>query len=710
MAEKLDKNKSDNDTEILRVARQRFDLLLEAESKGRKEALEDLRFIIGEQWPVDIKQARDQDGRPCLTINKLPQYVRQITNEQRQNRSAIKVNPADSDANQDTAKIFGGLIRHIEDNSNADLAYDTSSFLAVASGEGYYRVVTDYCDPMSFDQEILIKPIRNRFSAGLDPAGQDPVGADANWGFVFEDVPIDDYKAEYKDSKVASSNDWAGLVGSRPNWIKDRAVRVAEYFYKTFKEVDLVLLSDGSALEKSQVNPPNILPQGISIIQERKSILPAIKWCKINGEEILDKTDWLGSYIPILRVIGDEIDIDGEIIREGITRQSRDSQRMYNYFASSEAETISLAPRTPYIGVEGQFEGHEEQWKTANRKNHAFLQYKPTTIAGQMAPPPQRQVFEAPVQAITQARMQASEDMKATTGIYDATLGNRSNEQTGVAIQRRNAQSQTSNFHFQDNINRSKRHLGRILVDLIPKIYTGASTKRIIGEDGQAEMVAINQIFPADSKQKTHILRKGKYDVSISTGPSFATKREEASQTMLDLTKAMPSVAPLISDLIVRNMDWHGAQEIADRLKKTLPPGIADDKDSKQMPVPPQVQAQMQQMGHMIDDLTLHLKQKTQIVEQKTLELESKERIEFAKMKTQVAITEATLGSKEAITLLGHQMSEINQRLSMLDFNQPIVNEGQDSGAEMPANQPPQANQQQPTGGTPPGQPMGVNP
>lgn len=688
---KLDSN---DDDEIVKVALERFKLADEAESENKRDGVDDLNFLSGDQWPDEIKQDRNQQRRPCLVINRLPQQLRQVTNDQRQNRSSIKVTPVDEHADIETAKVFQGLIRHIEYNSNADVAYNRSFEASAGKGLGYYRVITDYCDPNSFDQEILIKSVRNSFSVLLDPNSQEPDGSDANWGFVFQDMSKEDFKAQFPDAKLSSEGDWSAYGSVSSNWIRESTVRVGEYFYKTFKKVDLVLLSNGQSVDKSEI--PKELPQGLTIIKERKTTLPAIKWCKLNGLEILDKTDWLGAWIPIIPVIGDELDIDGKRVLSGIIRAAKDPQRALNFWKSAEAEIIALAPKAPFIGVEGQFEGHEHEWQTANTKNHAYLEYKASSISGQPVGPPTRNMYEAPVQAITQAGMQASEDIKATTGIYDSALGNQSNENSGIAIQKRNNQSQTSNFHLIDNLNISKRHLGRILVDLIPKVYDAPRTIRILGEDDSAEMVAINQIFPEDAKQKTHMLSAGKYDVSIGTGPDFATKREEAAQMMLEFVKVVPNAGATIGDLIAGNMDWNGAEEISERLRKTLPPGIADDKNSDKKPIPPEVQAQLQQAQQMVQQLTEHLNQKTKLVEEKTLELESRERIEMAKLESQASIELARLQAKDAHAILDHQINEINRRLDLLNMNQPIENETGSQGPSQ-ATQP----QQQP-------QPMGV--
>lgn len=688
-----------SDEDILEIARRRFDLAAEAEAPIRALSLEDMEFAAGKQWPDDVEAARAADNRPCLTINRIPQFIRQITNDQRQNRPSVKVSPVDDKADIDTAKILQGIIRHVEYSSDADTAYDTAFDRAVRGGFGYFRIVTEYCDPNSFDLDIRIRRIRNPMNVYLDPHYQQPDGSDSNWGFIFEEMSADDYRMQFPKSDLISMEDWESLGDQRPGWVTKDTVRVAEYFYKEFQDTEIYLLSDKSVVTKDQL--PQAAAMGLEVVAARKTLIPVVKWCKINGVEILEKTDWPGRWIPIIPVLGDELDIDGKRVLEGIVRHAKDSQRMYNYWKSSETETIALAPRAPWIGVEGQFEGHEGVWQTANVRNHPYLEYKPKTVGGQPAGPPTRNVFEPPVQAITQASMYAAEDLKATTGIYDAAMGAQSNEKSGIAIQRRAAQAQTSNFHFIDNLSKSIRHCGRQLVDLIPKVYDTERAVRILGEDGSEEVVKINAYFEKGGKQVRYDLGAGKYDVTVSTGPSFETKRQEAVVSMTEMSRAFPPLMQVAGDIMVKNMDWPGAQDIAERIRKTLPPGVADDKEKQ--PVPPEAQAQMGQMGQMIEQLTEQLKEKTHLVETKTLELESRERIEMAKLQMQAEIEMAKMGSAEAIVLLKTEIAQIENRLNLLRQNEPISQDSNPAGESVADTRP---IEQLPTDGFSSGQTM----
>jgi hypothetical protein len=676
--------------ELIEIAHARFKLAQESEKEIRDSALEDKKFRAGEQWPELIRQKREQDGRPCLVINKAPQFIQQITNDQRQNRPSIKVNPVDDQADVETAKIYQGLIRHIESNSGADAARDNAFEGAVTGGFGYYRVITQYVDPMSFDQEILVKRIANEFSAILDPFCQEPDGSDAEWGFVFEDLPKDEYKRLYPDSKLSDDAEWDAVGAQKPDWVTSDGCRIADYYYKVYERRSICRLSTGDVVFKEEcAKMVEILSaqsdQPVTVTGERVVEVPSVKWCKLNGCEVLDETDWPGIYIPIIPVYGNELNIDGKRILEGVIRHAKDPARMYNYWASAETEAIALAPRTPWIMAEGQDEGHAAEWATANTRNHSVLKYKPISVGGQPVGPPQRNAFEPAVQAITQARMLASDDYKATTGLFDAARGAQSNETSGRAILARANQAQTGNFHFTDNLTRAIRYEGRILLDLIPKVYDAARAVRILGEDGEPEIIRINEVFERKGEKVRYDLGVGKYDVTVSVGPSYASKRQEAASSMLELSKVSPQVMGAAADLVVKNMDWPGAHEIAERLKKTLPPGLADDPKDKK-PLPPEVQAQMAQMSQMIQKLQQDSGDLLREREQRLVEIESRERIEMKKLEVELAIETAKIDAKDSLALLSHEIASIGERLSLLNASAPI--DSDDQGQEQPMGAP----------------------
>lgn len=691
----MTKKPSKKNDEFLSLVKKRFQSCEDAERENREAALEDMRFAAGDQWPDAILKSRKEEGRPHLTINRVPQFCRQIENDIRQNKPAIKISPVDDKADVDTAQIFQGIIRHIEYSSNADTAYDRAIAPAIRGNFGFIRIATEYCDERSFDQEIRIKSVRNPFSCYLDPASCEPDGSDASFGFQFEDLTVDEFKALYPDCEISKAKDWQTLVDQNEGWISEEKVRVAEYFEKEFEEKTLIQLADGSAVFEEEIE--QALASGVGIVLDesgqpktRKTKTHKVKWYKICGEEILEKTDWPSKYIPIVPVYGEELDIAGKVIRAGVVTHAKDSQRVYNYMKSYEAEAIALAPRAPWIGDARSFEGHEMKWALANKKPQAFLPYN--HVDG--APPPTRNSFEPAIGAITQAAMLASDDMKATTGIYDAALGNRSNENSGIAIQRRNIQAQTSNFHFVDNLSKSIRHVGRILVDLIQNVYDTERVIRTLGEDGSEEIVKINGLFEKNGEMKAYNLGVGKYDVTVSSGPSFETKRQEAVASMLELSRTVPQFGQVAPDLMVKAMDFPYAQEIAERMKKILPPGIADSKDQKE--IPPELQAQLGQMDQMIGQLTEALNKAQDAKEMKREEYDHKERMLAMELETRSAIELAKLQSLEAVELLNQQIRELDARTKQQALY--LQNDLQAQQEMMAASQiPPQENQTEPS-------------
>jgi hypothetical protein len=713
VVESYDKSKEEDestagsgDEEILRVARERFALAEEAWRLVYAEGLDDLKFLSGDQWLQSDKDARTQDGRPCLTVNRLPQYTRQVVNDQKQNKQAIKVSPVDDKADIETADILQGLIRHIEESSNADLAYGRAYEGAVENSFGFFRIRTDYVSASSFDIEAIIDRIPDPFLVKFDPFFKQPDGSDANWAFVECIYSKDDYKKEFGESEVATSDDWGGLVSKYHGWLTDKSVRVCEYYCKEFEKVELAKLSNGQTIEKKDFveGVPGEDGQPITILAEKSANIPVIHHYKINGHEILERTIFPGQFIPVIPVLGKEIIVEGRRMFESVIRHAKDTQRVLNYFVTCETELIALAPKAPFIVAEGSIpKEYEQMWKTANSKAHPFLLYKPTDLKGNPVPPPTRNVYEPPVQAITNARMQASEDLKSTTGIYDAALGARSNENSGVAIQRRSAQAQTSNFHFVDNLSHSIRHCGRILVDIIPQIYDTARASRIIGEEGEQKIVVLNELFQERGESKIYNLGVGKYDVSIDSGPSFATKRQEAVASMLELTRAYPNMVQIMGDLMLKNMDVPGSQEMAERFKKTLPPGIAEDDQQKQLP--PEAQAEMAQMSQMIEALSQKLTAANEQIKLKAVETESKERIETMKIERDYKLELLKLHGQAANQMMLKELESIDRQQAALNMYVPIEEEL--NGGVAPDQAMPPI--EQPTGGPSPGEPsMGV--
>lgn len=618
-----------DDEALCRVARARFQQAEEAEHDQRQLSLDDLRFRGGEQWPRDVEQVRTIDRRPCLTINRLPQFIRQVINDVRQNPPSIKVSPVDSGTDPETAKVMQGIIRHIELDSNADTAYQTAMEAAVTHGRGYFRVLTEYTSPISFEQEIKFQRVRNPFAVYVDPTCQTPDYSDMQWAFIVQTMAREHFRQQYPDAEASQMDQW---TSTGDTWIERDQVRIAEYWYIDYKRQTIALLDDGMIVRERDI-------QGRPVREKRLTQIPTVYWCKINGYEVLERTEWPGRWIPIIPVLGEELDIEGKVTLSGLVRYAKDSQRMYNYWVSSETETIALAPRAPWIGAEGQFEGHERQWLTANQRNWPYLEYKIKSVDGRPVGPPQRNVFEPPIQAISQARLLAADDLKATTGIYDAALGARSNEISGRAILSRQRESDTATFHYPANLAIAMRHAGRILIDLIPAIYNRERVVRIVGEDGDERQVTVNAPYQDEAGvERLYDLASGKYDVVVHTGPSFASKRQEAVDAMVQISQAYPQLLQVAGDLFVKNMDWPGAQEIASRLRKTIPREVLDEEGASPEDQVQQLRATAQQLQQQLEAIHAYAQQ----CEQQAQELAQ----ENAKLQQNVNLKEQELQLK----------------------------------------------------------------
>jgi hypothetical protein len=580
---------------FLRTLVKRFARVETAESVNRQKGLEDLRFKAGDQWPEAIRASRTLDKRPCLTINKMPTFVHQITNDQRQNRPAISVSPVGDKSDPETAKMLKGLIKQIERSSNADVAYDTGFDSAVSIGWGYWRIFTDYENDKTFNQVIKIGRIRNTFRVYLDPDSQEPDGSDAEWGFITDMIPRSEFRQSYPDADEIQWDE-SGLGDDYALWHSQTHIRIAEYYCYEHEVRTLVALENGHIGYKDELAPQlklQIRANPKLIKQEREVRAKKVRWYKVTAKEILEEADWPGKWIPIVKVIGDEVDIEGKPVLKGLIRDAKDPQRMYNFWCTSETELIALAPKAPWIMEEGQVEGHEKRWQDANNKSLPYLLYKGVNIAGKPAPPPQRQQFSGPPAGVVNAKLGAAQDMQAVTGVrFDATLQERLYDESGKALRELKRVGELGNFHYIDNLARSLRFTGKILIDLIPKIYDTDRVLTILREDNSEERVRISPGLPSafaqEQNEEGRVERLfnpklGEYDVAVTIGPSFATKRAEAADSMLAFMGAVPQSGPIIGDLIAKNMDWPGAEEIAARLATLLPPGL-QDKSLDQLP------------------------------------------------------------------------------------------------------------------------------
>lgn len=655
--------------DILQEAKDSFSRASDHENENRRTALEDIEFSRkGDQWPIEIVKQRNIEGRPCLTINKLPAFIRQVVNDARQNKPSIKVHPVDDEGDPETAAIYDGLIRNIEYTSHADVAYDTATEQAVGGGFGYIRVGLDYTHDDSFDLDISINRVANQFSVYGDPDSTAADSSDWNVAHILDRMSTDAFEAKYPDAEAV---DWDGAEWMQvdSNWYSDDGVTVCEYWVRKEVERDICKLVDnrtGKTFVMAQEDLDadedlqTMLSVGVIAYAKDKKGKPIKRKAKswkvtqyiLTACEVLKTTRWPGQYIPIIPVYGDEFFIEGKRYLRSLIHNAIDAQRMFNYWRTTSTELVALAPRVPYIGRKGAFDTDQSNWNTANTRSHPFLEYDGPDA-------PMRQPLDSgPAAGALSEAMNASDDMKAIIGLYDASLGARSNETSGVAINARNREGDVSTFHFVDNMARAIRWTGVILIDLIPKVYSEARIVRVIGEDGKQEAKPINQEYqktdpktqapmmtpvgpmqpgqPPQPNQSAdpqpvppgaqtmqvpgqdgepmqmimgqdgqpigvplmaiHELGVGKYDLVVSTGPAYTTRRQEAAAEQMELIKAFPPAAPVIGPEIVRNMDWQGAEKIADQLEAMAP--------KPQQGLPPEIQQLIEAGKQQIQQLT----------------------------------------------------------------------------------------------------------
>ena len=661
-------------SKIIETALERFQLAQEAESEFRKNAKDDLEFVAGEQWNPQAKNNRENAGLPCYTVNKVQEYLRHITNEIRQNKPSIQVDPVSGGAEKDTAEIVAGLIKHIEYDSAADTAYDTASWYAAATGLGYIRLISEYEDYTTNNQKLMIKTVENPATVFFDPHSKLPDGSDAEWCFIVSDMPADEYKRKYGDSAVATAwgtSDWSEMA-NMPDWLNETSVRVAEYYYKEYVKKTLYTCFITPSFEYPEgetytsyerPSDEDLESQRIIITTKRDLQVPIIKWCTINSQEILgEETVWPGEWIPVVPVKGNEFWINGKRQLSGSVRNSKDAQRSYNWLVSIQTQMIAQAPLAPFVGFKGQFKDVEAQWRDVNVAPIAYLEVDSIDANGNQQALPQRMNMEPPIQAIAATRNMAGDDIKAVFGTFDAALGDRSNETSGTAILARTNQSHLSNFHYHDNVTRSITHLGRIIVRAMPEFYDTERVVRIVKEDGTRSTAMINTIDPRTGKPKNDF-SIGKYDIVIETGPSYATRRQEAATEMQTLISAYPQAGPLIADLAAGAMDWPGSSLVAKRLKAAVPQevlaatGEADEDKMEPAAKAQQLQQQLTMAMENLKALNAHAQQVEDELKLKT------EENKLLKLKQDVEVRKAELDA-----MLKSRGMDIQEETTVLEF------------------------------------------
>jgi Phage P22-like portal protein len=617
-----------SDDEILVEARKRLALAADAESPNRTEALTDLEFGNGDQWPVDIKRDRDTDGRPCLTINITDAMVRRVCNALRENRPRIKPHPVGSNTNPEDAQAADGVIRHIEVSSGADYAYDCGVESAVRGGWGYWRVGSKYIDDRSDEQDLTIEAITNPFTVYKDPASRAPDGSDMNWCLVSEWISREEYAQRYGDegmrysrfktalSAIGSAFNFIGAGDEINDWSRKEELRLAEYWRVTQKMDTLWLYASGDTIARIFTSEKAAYERaGFTQVKKLRDVLRrTVEWYLLSGDRVLDRRDWPGKWIPIIACYGRQTDLNGRIVRKGMIRDLRDLGRMFNYSETSKTEVYALQPKAPWLGAEGFMEGHEAAWRDANRKPIVGLEYKPIQLEdGTFAPPPERQTPPVPAAGFTEWSQSNQSNFLFVAGMpHEPDADKKGEVVSGIAIKKREGLADVSHFDFYDNQVRSLRHTGHVLVDLFPYFYDTRRIQTIIKPDGKPDQITLND--PAESLIKNN-LKTATFGIVIDTGPSYATQREESAEAKLELmaTPLGEMVGKAAGDLVIRGMNFENADEIADRLQAQIP-GAQIDKDSD---LPPKAQI-------IIAGLQAQLKQDRQQLLAAHLELEAK--------------------------------------------------------------------------------------
>lgn len=607
----LDENPEADD--IVKTAQRLFTRDKEAWTEVYQHALNDLDFQNpdreGAQWDPTDYQNRINSRRPALTIDQLSQFVHQVANDIRMNTPAINVIPSGNGADEDTAEIFKGLIRNIEYRSNADDVYDNASLSAIRCSIGFIQVDHDYTDDDGFEQELLIKRVINPLACWIDADSIECDGRDAKHGTLLDPILVSDFKKEYPGKDAVSF----GEENVQTDYKDEDVINIAHFFRlkEETKEISVDALG-------------NIVPYAEGMEKKRVVKNITVERYKMSGKDVLEKTTFPGRYIPLVPVYGEENWINGKRHILSLIRRAKDPQRMQNYWASLETELLQKMPNAPVMVAAGQIDDYIDDWRTPSKA--AALRYNTIDAKGNQLPMPQR--LEPPTipTGIVNARREAIEDIKASMGLYNASIGARSNETSGVAIQRRQQEGDVATFHFGDNLVRSITQVGRILVCAIPEIYDTPRVIRIIGKEDEPKEVGINGKMSED-QEIAYDLTQGKYDVRVTTGASFTTKRQETASALSELISRQPELAGIMGDIFFKNSDFAGAEAMASRMEKWIEknnPGMIEKDGEEVDPRVQQMQGQMMEMQQIIQQGAQELERLQQELANKKYDMQLK--------------------------------------------------------------------------------------
>ena len=654
-----------NEKEILNEAKSRYDYSETQWGEMKQKNTELLQFISGEQWTYTARQNFENAGYSAMTSNRIPTFLRQITNEIRKNTPEIQIDPRD-DADEQKAEMLNDLIRNIQAESKAEIAYCEAAESAASLGIGYIRVLTKYKDDKSMDQEICIEPVMDANTVMLDPNHKGICAQDIEYAFVTTVLSKDEYRRKYVKTRLSrklagqeneidlKEAQWSA-AGKR--WQTDNEVLIVEYYFKDYQKKTLYQILDNETQQVFTTYQPDKSQVDLGIhvlLQQRDLEVPIIRWCKLNDVEILEESEWPGCYIPIVAVKGDEFWIEGKRKLLGAVEPAVEAQVQLNYAMSWRAQLLQMAPKAPYIGTAVQFRTYEQEWANINVSNQAFMVYNKDE--GEQRP--SRDLGEVPIQAATVLVTSSGEDLKAIFGVFDPSQQAQGPE-SGKALLARQDQSYNSNYHFYDNLARAIEHVGCIILEAVPVVYDTARQVQVLAQDGKKRTVSINQ--PNEEGVVEYDLSEGEYSVSIQSGPSFGTKRQEESEAIMELIGVYPQAAVAIADIAVRSMDWPGADKIADSLEAMVPPQVlqARKTDPKQAAaMVPSLQAQVAQLTQQNQVLTTHLQQATGKMQA------AADNIQIEHMKA--AVDEKKINSEAQIKLAQLKLEEQRTELEFL--------------------------------------------
>jgi hypothetical protein len=650
------------DEDILVEAHEYFTAVASWEQPFRERARQEFEFVDGlKHW--DAQMLEERRGRPCLVFDRIGPAVDQVVNDARQSPPEPRISPVGEGADKETAEVLQGLVRNIDNDSNARVVWATGYEHAVKCGRGWVRVLTVWEEDDSFKQKIVLRRVANPFTVYPDPSADEFDYSDMRRCMVTEDLDTQVYKETYPDSKVASLFDFQSVGDQiRKDWFPTGSVRTAEFWKVLTKRGRLAQLEDGQIKREDEITEQD------RVRAWRPTTKKTVKGYKLNGVEILDRWTWPGKWIPIVPIIGREVIVEGKRTVRGMVRPAMDANLSYDFMRSKEAEAIGLAPISQWLVAKNQIENYAAKWANCNRVAQAYLEYDPQvqdTGTGPIpVPPPQRISPAVNTQDITQAIAHAADDIRATTSMYRPDMGESQPDQSGRAILAIQRQGDNAHFNYHDNLAISQMHVLRILVDLAPKIYDEERLETVFDPDGSVRQVWLNKKH-TDNKGVDRIYdikSAARYDVTLGSGPSYASRRAQAQEQLFQLYQAMPQAMTRALDLILKTFDVPGIDEIADRLR---PPDVAQQQEG-QAPVPPQVQQQIVQMQQLLQAMNTQMTAQAEELKTQRIQNESKERIAAGNNATQLAIADLKLGSDQALQMFQSQYAAINQKIDQV--------------------------------------------